>query len=180
MWWRPKFVQYTFLTLGVAACGTMVLVSLMLLPAITNGPANVNFLEKSVCTVDGIEYFDNLCLRNTDLDFSNLEYNPHWETCKLARFNITNSLGIQCTWVFPEFFETEQEAFIAISQNWKIGHKYDCIVDTIKNICYQDQNEVIIYSSVIGCLAFIGCCSWGAYVFLRVKWKRRLRHGRSF
>lgn len=175
MWWRPKFVQYAFLTLGVATCSTMILASLMLLPAILNGPSNVNYLERGRCVVENITYLPNLCLRDTNNDFSNLEYNPHWEQCKLVQFEISNNLGSNCSWIFPEFFQTEQEAYIAISQNFDVGTSYNCIINTIENICYKDQHEVTIYAVLISSLGAIGCCAWCVFAFLRVKWKRRLR-----
>jgi len=175
MWWRPTFIRNIFFTLGIAVTGTMILLSMMLLPSIVNGPSRVNYLQRSECIISDISYIDNLCFQNTNFYFSNLDYSPHWNSCILVEFNITNSLGVSCKWIFTDFFTSRLEAFIAVSRNYQIGTEYKCVVDTINNVCFEDQHEVLIYVSVVVSLFVLSCLVWGLFVFLSLKYKRRFR-----
>lgn len=187
MWWRPKVIRWTVLSAAIASSITTILVTLMLLPAITDGPDAVHYLERTNCVLNNITYVDNLCPRSespgggnvlidSDVpaggpsggDFSNLVYLEDWSTCKIILFNISNDLDINCHWYHPGSYETEQEAFIAVSENYRVGQKYDCVLDTVKNICYPDKKEVLIFALSVSSLLLLTIMIIVVFCYLRI------------
>jgi hypothetical protein len=150
---------------------------LLLLPSILDGPDNVHILERSRCRIDQVSYQDNWCPRDTSQDFSNLVYRKDWEICKLVRFNISSELVINgepfnCTWLYPQSFATEKDAFVAVSSSYTEGLEYDCVVDTVNHICYADKLEMVVFGCVVAALflLFVGTIVGHCYV---KRWLKR-------
>lgn len=168
MWWRPKVIQWTILSTAIASGIVLILVTLMLLPSITDGPDAVHYLERSECILHNITYLDNYCPRDSSGDFSNLKYENEWPRCKIIMFNSTSDLNIDCYWLHPGSYKTEQEAFIAVSENYQIGMKYDCVLNTIQNICHPDKKELLIFSLTVSSLFILTVLIIIAFCFLRL------------
>lgn len=157
----------------------LLLVTLMLLPSILEGPDNVHILERTSCRIDQINYDDNLCLRDTSQDFSNLVYRDEWEICKVVRFNISTDLvlnGVQmnCSWIFPISFQTEKDAYVGISRDYSEGFEYNCVIDTVNRICYPDKREMLVFGMVVSGLFLLFIGSIVGHCYVR-KWLIRKR-----
>lgn len=168
MWWRAKVIQWTVLSAAIASVIVLILVTFMLLPSITDGPDAVHYLERTQCVLLNITYESNKCPRDTLNDFSNLIYLDDWQECKIVKFDIINELGLNCSWYHPGSYENEKEAFIAISENYEIGMKYKCVLDAIKNVCYPDKREVLIFSLSVSSLFVLTILILAVFCYLRI------------
>jgi len=167
------------ITAMIASGITLFLVTLMLLPSILEGPDSVHILERSQCRIDQVIYEDNLCLRDTSEDFSNLIYREDWEVCKVVKFNISSELVLNgeqmnCSWIYPQSFHTEKDAFVAISKDFSEGMEYDCVVDTVNRICYHDKREMLVFGLVVTMLFFIFVGTIFGHCYVR-RWLVRKR-----
>lgn len=161
------------------------IVIVLLLPSILEGPNNLDSLLRAQCHINHIQYVDNLCKRDSTQDFSNLIYRDEWETCKVARFNITAILHqfddeielnvVNCTWIYPEFFSNEKDALFAIAGRYRLNNDYDCIIDIANRICYPDKKEVWIFGFVVGGVGLLFLLSIGVFLFI----KRHIRIGKE-
>ena len=126
MFLRPEVIRKILLASAIAASITCILLILIFIPSITEGPHGAHFLERGHCIKNNITYIDNLCPRDTSNDFTNLRYQEDWTSCIVARFNISSDIrGINCTWNHPGIFESQQEAFIAVRQDYKKHIQYE-------------------------------------------------------
>lgn len=161
------------------------IVIVLLLPSILQGPNNLHSLIRAQCQIYHVEYVDNLCMRDTTQDFSNLVYRDNWEICKVATFNITATLSqfnetvglnrglnlINCTWTYPEFFANEKDALFAIAGKYRQNTGYDCVIDIANRICYPDKKEIWIFGFVVGGVGLLFIISIVAYILIK-RWIR--------
>lgn len=177
MIWQERVIKWATISGVIGAGITFVLVTMMLLPSILNGPDNVHILVRSKCHVNEIRYLDNLCSRDTSQDFSNLIYREDWEVCKVVEVVASSDLVLNndaiknCTWKFPGNFQSEKDAFVAISGDYYEGVDYDCVVDTVNKICYPDKMERLIFGLSVGGLVLVFFASIGGY-FYGKRWVR--------
>lgn len=175
---KERIIKWTTITLMISLGILWILVIVLLLPAILEGPGRLHSLLRGKCQIDGIRYIDNLCERDTSEDFSDLLYKDNWEICKVVQFNITAIVdqdsvrgSINCTWTYPEFFQTEKDALFTIAGRFKENSDYDCVADSVNKICYPDKKETLIFSiavSIMGCLFII---SIGIFLYAK-RWIR--------
>ena len=178
MWWRSKVLQWTLLSVSITASITTIIVGLMLLPSIINGPDSINYIDRAECEVNQFEIIENLCLRDISQDFSNLVYREDWIKCVVIKFNISNSLSNQtCHWFYPEQFETNESATIAIRGDIDIirSDKYKCVYDTLNNICYPDKSELLVFCLVVGGLLLLSICFLLIYMKVKKIEKKRIK-----
>ena len=173
MWWRPSVIRWTVLACAVTSIITTILVTLMLLPAMTDGPGAVHFLERRECILHNITYRDNRCPRESSNDFSNLVYREDWLNCKIILFNSTTDTGVDCHWFHPGNYQTEESAFITVSENFREGLKYDCVLDTIKNICYPDKKEILIFSLSVTSLFVLSCILICIFFYIKLIYEKK-------
>lgn len=171
---HPKVIRWTFISAGMAGMITLILVMLMLIPALVDGPDGSHVLKRSKCQLTKIVYQDNYCLRDNSQDFSDLNYLEDWSVCKIAFFQIKTSLDTRnCTWIYPQSFEGETEAFVAISEHYREGQEYDCVVDTVKQICYPDKREVLVFSLSVGGLILVNLGILVAYIVVKTYFQEK-------
>jgi hypothetical protein len=175
MFWIPKIITNIFLVITIILSMVTVLIILLLIPSITQGPNNIISLQRTNCTLTNITYLNNYCLRDTSTDFTNLVYQPDWIDCTIAVLNITSDLNSSknCSWIYPTSFTNNNDAFLAISQQYELGNKYPCIIDTSQKICYPDKHEVLIFSVSISSLFFATFITFIIYIVLKIYYKKK-------
>lgn len=163
MLWKERALKWSIQAAIIATGIVFVLVTLMLLPSITEGPDALHILKRAQCKITKVEYLENLCLRDTSQEFSNLKYIDNWNDCKIVKYHINTDLilnneTINCTWKYPESFNSENDAFIGTSARYYKDLEYSCVADTLSGICYPNKHELLIFlCSTIGLLlVFIG------------------------
>jgi len=174
MFWRPKIITNMLLIITITLTMITVLVILLLIPAITEGPNEVLSLQRTNCTLSNITYLNNYCLRDTSNDFTDLIYQPYWINCSIAMFNIITDLNsTNCSWIYPDSFDNNNDAFLSISQLYALGNRYACVIDTSQNLCYPDKNEVFIVSITISSLIFGTIVILIVYIILKSYYKKQ-------
>lgn len=173
VFFRQSVVKGVLITVAISLVIIFILVTLVLLPSILNGPDSVHYLTRTNCRVTEINYCDNLCLRDTSEYVNNLQYLSDWEECIVISLNSTTDNEISCKWYHPGFYKTQQEAFIATNHNYQIGTNYSCVLDIINNICYPDKNELIWFSSSVSSLFLLTIGIIGLiYYCHHTQWKK--------
>lgn len=172
MIWKQKASQWVVIIAITLLSITFILSFLILLPSIMNGPDNLHILERNQCSIDKVNYLDNWCLRDTNSDFTALQYREDWEKCLVIEYNITTSSNQTCTWKYPQKFNNQKEAFIETSREFFPGQSYDCIIDSIENICYPDKKELLIFIISLSIQAFLLIIAIIIYCYIR-KWTSR-------
>ena len=178
MIWKERVVHWGSISAIVATGITLVLVTILLLPSILDGPDSSFILSRANCKINNVTYITNYCERDTSQDFSNLVYREFWETCKLVEFSVETDLVINnnllnCTWKYPLRFRTEDDAFLAIlSDNYGVGLEYKCVADTYNHICYPDKRETLIFGLSVGGMFLLLILSISTYYYGK-KWIRR-------
>jgi hypothetical protein len=145
---KERVIKWTTITLMISLGIIWILVIVLLLPAILEGPDRLHSLLRAECKINNIRYLDNLCKRDTSEDFSNLIYKDDWEICKVVQFDVVavpvqsaeneHVSNVNCTWTYPDFFETEKDALFAVSGEYRLKMNYNCVVDIVNQICYLD------------------------------------------
>jgi len=172
MWWRAGVIRMTVLVAAITSLITLVLICMMLIPAIVDGPANKKSLVRTECIVQSAEIFQQFCSRDTSSDFSGLTYQSDWFECYLITFNITTNYEKSCLMRSPDIFNDRDEATTAIENKYPMGTNFNCVVDTIDDLCYRDKLEVMIFIIAVAGLFCITLCLSGCYVYLLKCWKK--------
>lgn len=175
MFWRPKVIRCAILSTAISLTILTILITLMLIPSIIEGPDRIHSLVRTNCMLMNVSYLDNYCFRDTTTDFTNLIYQEDWKICKIAYFQIQIDLKNinNCTWIYPTSFSDENEAKLAIEREFILEEKYSCVVDTSKKICYTDKHEVFYVSIAIGSLGGLTIIFFLTYFILKIIQKRK-------
>ena len=154
---RPVFWRVLVMCLMGLTAASLLLSTLVLLP---EGPDNVHFLERTICTVKNISYLEQFCPRYTSNDVFIMNYKEDWKPCLVPVLQLEIEPGkiqniTNCSWRHPQSYETVIEATIELGGKYHLGTQYKCVIDKIHGICYPDKEEITIFIVVVSGLSVL-------------------------
>lgn len=173
MWWRQNVVLWLILSVSITTGVISILVGLMLLPSILDGPDALHYLQRGECSINSTMIITQKCLRDTSMDFSDMVYRPSWVDCSRITMNITSTVTPNhiFEYDYPTEFMEVNEAEVELLKPFFLEKSYECVCDTTINICYPDKKEIFVFFITLSSLLFISMLFVMIYKLVKIKFE---------